>query len=65
MYKFFSLNSGRNLRNITCLLFPSHDFVSVSVRFFSQDTAFYIVDARQSHNMCLNGFLSRAVGLFY
>ena len=43
MYKFFSLNSGRNLRNITCLLFPSHDFVSVSVRFFSQDTAFYIV----------------------
>ena len=40
-------------------------FVSVSARLFSQDTAFYIVDARQSHNMCLNAFLSRAFGLFY
>ena len=35
------------------------------VRFFNQDTAFYTVSARQSHDLCLNGFLSQAVGLFY
>ena len=37
---FFFLCSGRNLRNITCLLFPKHEFVVNSVPFFNESTAF-------------------------
>ena len=28
IYIFFFLSSGRNLRNITCLLFPQHEFLA-------------------------------------
>ena len=45
------------MRNITCLLLPSHDCaaeaVCLFVFFFNQDTAFYTVGARHSHDMCL------------
>ena len=34
IYKFFFLSSGRNLRNITCLLFPKYEFVADSTPFF-------------------------------
>ena len=34
------LSSARNLRNITCFLFPLHEFVADSVPFFYQSTAF-------------------------
>ena len=46
------------MRNITCLLIPSYDCVADSVRFFNQDTVFYTVDTRQSHDMCFNQVVS-------
>ena len=34
IFLFFFLSSGRNLRNITCLLFPLHDCAAELVVFF-------------------------------
>ena len=55
-------SSGRNLRNITCLLFPQHEFVDDSIPFYRQSTAFKRW-VQGNPMTCALG--SQAVGLFY
>ena len=40
-------------------------FVCFCLFFFYHDSAFYNVGGRQSRDLCFNGFLSQAIGLFH
>ena len=48
-----------------CYFRSTIELLTRFVFFFNQDTVFFTVGARQSHDFCFNGFLSQAVDLFW